>query len=154
MLGGLARIDYVEGTVAMLLTVFSKLPVNITSIENAVQFCCQINEGRQTVLRPPLPGPRPFPFPRIVQAIPELHVTGQKARESTMDIVFSGVAWTSIVGKFPKATLSIWTPGGSGVYVREEPLLKGQFKGRIGKFFGLQMHKGVMPSISGQNTGN
>ncbi|CAG8433464.1 5297_t:CDS:2 [Ambispora gerdemannii] len=133
--GGLGRIDYVYGNVPILFTIFSKIPVHITNIARANEFCDNIANGiQQSVIVPPVgPPERILSFPPMKTVRKRILVDGRHGGISVKDIVFSGVGWASISGTFENAELSVHSAGGKGVFLRHHPLLPYEYRGRVEK---------------------
>ncbi|KAG9292373.1 hypothetical protein G9A89_015243 [Geosiphon pyriformis] len=133
--GGLGRIDFLRGDEPIIFTIFSKIPIHITNIERANQFCQNLQDGwQQDVIVPPIgPPTRIISFPPIIVAKKSVFVKGMHGGIAVKDIVFSGVGWASISGYFNNAELRVYSPNGEGVFIRDHPLLPYEFKGKVGK---------------------
>ncbi|KAF9908878.1 hypothetical protein BX616_011347 [Lobosporangium transversale] len=133
------------------ITVFTTLPLHKTSIASADKFLQKTSQGELTALQPPFgsverllafPGLKPISEKDIViinqnstQIDPE-RMTAREVENATRqlwgqrgicDIVFSGIGWVMISGKFQgkdqAVKLKIWTPNGQGAMIRDMCLL-------------------------------
>ncbi|KAJ2782934.1 nitric oxide associated protein 1 [Coemansia interrupta] len=118
MLGGLGRIDLVEGTQYVYVTVFSNIRPHFTRIKRANELTERIESGISTFLRPPIGDEeRLKTFPKSKLAV-EHTFEGLHRRHATLDVAFAGIGWIAITGQFPQATIQVFTPNGMGVSVR------------------------------------
>ncbi|KAJ2847606.1 nitric oxide associated protein 1 [Coemansia brasiliensis] len=118
MLGGLGRIDLVDGPARVLVTVFSAIRPHFTRISRADELANRMRAGEQTVLQPPVgDSDRLQWFPHQKLAL-EHEFEGTHKRNASLDVVFAGVGWIAITGLFPWAKIRIYSPFGAGVGVR------------------------------------
>ncbi|CAG8471570.1 44_t:CDS:2 [Diversispora eburnea] len=131
-LGGLARIDYVEGDKPIRITIFSRLNPHVTSIRRADEMCQSMAVGDKTFLEPPIINSvkrRIEPFPPLVRGIKRHALKGLRGTTMSLkDIVFSGIGWASFGGSYERAIIDVWSPNGTGIYFRDKPLLPFEFK--------------------------
>ncbi|XP_053682391.1 nitric oxide-associated protein 1 [Sabethes cyaneus] len=147
LLGGLARLDYLEGLPSTRILLYSSpnLPVVICDTEYA-------NEVYQTLLGTvylKVPGPdsrRLAKWPAL-QATTDILLKGAGKHVSVADILLSSAGWVSI--NLPvdvEASFRAWTPERRGIYVRQPALLpngmnlrgkriRGSLAYRLGKTF-------------------
>ncbi|RKP26252.1 hypothetical protein SYNPS1DRAFT_28041 [Syncephalis pseudoplumigaleata] len=135
MLGGLARLDYVEGGRPILITVISVLRPHFTNIDRANKLCARL-AGPVTdwprILRPPRRDVmRLHAFPPLKPAL-RVSAYGHYDCMASLDVVWSGVGWCALAGRFPPVVLEAWSPNGVGVYERK-PLLPYEFTGKVAK---------------------
>jgi hypothetical protein len=125
----------VESKTPLIVTIISTLRPHFTSIKRAEELVKQLThkDGPQAnVLKPPTKGlkrTRPYPEFEIAERLLE---SGDHPTMAVIDIVFSGIGWISLAGRFKDASLTIWTPGGQGVYTRA-PMMPFEFRGKIDK---------------------
>ncbi|KAJ2850432.1 nitric oxide associated protein 1 [Coemansia erecta] len=118
MLGGLGRIDLVEGPDYVYVTVFASIRPHFTRIQRAIELTQQMESGESTVLRPPIgDADRLKSFPKSQLAV-EHTFEGTHKRNATLDVAFAGIGWVAVTGKFPQATIQVFTPNGMGVSIR------------------------------------
>ncbi|CAG8548831.1 18006_t:CDS:2 [Acaulospora morrowiae] len=129
-LGGLGRIDYVDGDKPVRMTVFSRLKPHITSIRRADEICQSMAVGDKTFLEPPTFSiKRTLPFPPMIKSKRGYVLKGVPGTMSSKDVVFSGIGWASFGGTFNQASIDIWSPNGIGIYIRDKSLLPFEFRG-------------------------
>ncbi|KAJ2726690.1 nitric oxide associated protein 1 [Coemansia sp. Benny D115] len=127
MLGGLGRIDLVDGPDYVYVTIFSNIRPHFTRIQRAIELTQKMENGEQTFLRPPVgDAERLKSFPKQELAV-EHTFEGTHRRNATLDVTFAGIGWIAITGKFPTATIQVFTPNGMGVNVRP-PLMPFEYK--------------------------
>ncbi|KAJ2306736.1 nitric oxide associated protein 1 [Coemansia sp. RSA 2705] len=118
MLGGLGRVDLVDGPSRILVTVFSTIRPHFTRIQRADELVQAMQSGKQTILQPPVGDSERLKwFPHQKLAL-EHKFAGQHKRNATLDVVFGGVGWIAVTGQFPQATIRVYSPFGAGVCVR------------------------------------
>ncbi|KAJ1750976.1 nitric oxide associated protein 1 [Coemansia sp. RSA 989] len=118
MLGGLGRIDLVDGPSRVLVTVFSVIRPHFTRISRADELANRMRVGEQTILQPPvgdIERLKWFPHQKIAL---EHEFEGTHKRNASLDVVFAGVGWIAITGQFPRAKIRVYSPFGAGVGVR------------------------------------
>ncbi|KAI8054635.1 hypothetical protein BDF22DRAFT_420648 [Syncephalis plumigaleata] len=134
-LGGLARLDFTEGDRPMLITVSSVLRPHFTNIKRADELQAQLVDPDSqwpAVLSPPCQSSmRLKPYPPLKKAI-EVKAYGQHDQMACLDVVWSGVGWFALAGRFPPVVLHTWSPNGIGVYTRPS-LLPYAFTGKVAK---------------------
>ncbi|KAJ2679194.1 nitric oxide associated protein 1 [Coemansia spiralis] len=127
MLGGLARIDLIEGPMRVFVTIFSNIRPHFTNIERAYELIKEMESGKSTILQPPIgTSDRLKMFPKQKLAV-EYSFEGLHKNHATLDVAISGIGWIAITGKFPQAKIRVYTPHGAGVYVRP-PLMPFEYK--------------------------
>ncbi|KAJ1732539.1 nitric oxide associated protein 1 [Coemansia biformis] len=127
MLGGLGRMDLVEGPERVYVTVFSAVRPHFTRIERADELVRRLQAGEKTILRPPAgDGERLRWFPQQKLAL-EHEFAGLHRRHAALDVVFAGVGWVAVTGEFPRAKIRAYSPFGAGVCVRP-PMLPFEYK--------------------------
>ncbi|KAJ1652948.1 nitric oxide associated protein 1 [Dispira simplex] len=132
-LGGLGRLDVVDVPDRLLITVFSSIPVHVTKTEKAERMCDAMQQGQSTVLQPPkMNEQRAAVFPRM-QLVDTFTLHNDHSTMACGDVVFSGLGWFAISGKFNKAVVKVHSAGGSGVHLRS-PMLPFEYKGRLTKY--------------------
>ncbi|KAJ1968049.1 nitric oxide associated protein 1 [Dispira parvispora] len=132
-LGGLGRLDVVDGPDRLLITVFSSIPVHVTKTEKAERMCDAMQQGQSTALQPPkMNEQRAAVFPRM-QLVDTFTLHNDHSTMACRDVVFSGLGWFAISGKFDQATIKVYSAGGSGVHLRT-PMLPFEYKRRLTKY--------------------
>ncbi|KAJ1890113.1 nitric oxide associated protein 1 [Kickxella alabastrina] len=127
MLGGLGRIDLVDGPEYVYVTVFSNIHPHFTRTQRAVELTERLEAGEKTFLRPPIGDEdRLKSFPKSKLAV-EHTFEGTHKQHATLDVAFAGIGWVAITGQFPRATIQVFTPNGMGVSVRP-PLMPFEYK--------------------------
>ncbi|KAJ2454408.1 nitric oxide associated protein 1 [Coemansia sp. RSA 2336] len=118
MLGGLGRIDLVDGPSRVLVTIFSVIRPHFTRISRADELANRMRVGEQTILQPPVGDSERLKwFPHQKVAL-EHEFEGTHKRNASLDVVFAGVGWIAITGQFPRAKIRVYSPFGAGVGVR------------------------------------
>ncbi|KAJ8382291.1 hypothetical protein SKAU_G00030690 [Synaphobranchus kaupii] len=122
-LGGLARIDYLEGERSCWFSVIASnlLPVHITSVDKA-DAIYQKHAG-DTLLGVPTGGEeRMRGFPPLVPH--DFELEGQGHPQATADIKLSSAGWVAVTGHHgDRLLLRAHIPEGVGMRVRDPPLL-------------------------------
>ncbi|XP_064630027.1 nitric oxide-associated protein 1-like [Lineus longissimus] len=134
--GGLGRIDYLEGITYILLTVHSALPALFVSTDKANTFYEEnVDTGqfkvpvRKSDRLPPLTGQ-------------DFDVTGINWKESAADVVLSSAGWVSVTTGFQRvAHLRCFTPGEKGLCIRKPALLPFAVNQRGKRAKGLPMYE-------------
>ncbi|KAJ2342780.1 nitric oxide associated protein 1 [Coemansia sp. RSA 2618] len=127
MLGGLGRIDLVEGPSRIFVTIFSNIRPHFTRIKRADELVQRMQTGEKTILQPPVgDADRLRWFPQQELAL-EHEFEGLHKHHATLDVVFAGVGWVAINGQFPRAKIRVFSPFGTGVCVRP-PMMPFEFK--------------------------
>ncbi|XP_041370814.1 nitric oxide-associated protein 1-like [Gigantopelta aegis] len=133
---GLGRIDYVQGSKSIFLTVHcsANLPLHVVNGNEAEEFYSQRVGTKQLGV--------PLGLCDRVKSLPPLEskdvsVVGLNWEQAAADIQLSSLGWVSVTAGFEMSvTLRAYTPGGRGIYVRSPALLPHyrSFRGqRIGK---------------------
>jgi len=165
LFGGFGKIDYVEeeGEKPIQLTIASRIPIHITSIDRSFKYFKEMSEqGKQTILKPPMMGTssdRIKSWPKLVKCINKFGVR-RSSNDTTgvifKDIVFSGVGWASVefqsrqqqqqhlqyhdsgfVEEENSVKLNVWAIDKDGVYVRDKSIFPfKKFKKTIVKYTG------------------
>ncbi|KAJ1771256.1 nitric oxide associated protein 1 [Coemansia sp. RSA 1813] len=126
-LGGLARIDLLEGPSRVFVTIFSMVRPHFTNIQRADELIKDMESGKPTVLKPPMgDSERLKLFPKHEVAV-EHSFEGLHKRHATIDIALAGIGWVAITGMFPHAKIRVYTPHGTGACVRP-PLMPFEYK--------------------------
>ncbi|XP_035730961.1 nitric oxide-associated protein 1-like [Vespa mandarinia] len=123
-IGGLGRLDYLEGNVYIRCTIFasSKLPITMCRVSDAdylykellhtQAFVVPINNPQRLKVWPPLQSK-------------QFEITGINETESAADIVLSNAGWIAVTPKEnEKVKLQGWTPCARGIHLRTPALLK------------------------------
>ncbi|KAJ1961427.1 nitric oxide associated protein 1 [Dipsacomyces acuminosporus] len=127
MLGGLGRIDLTDGPDKVYVTVFANIRPHITRTERAEELMKRLESGERTILQPPAgDSERLKDFPKHKLAV-EHTFEGIHKRMASLDVAFAGIGWIAITGKFPKATIRVFTPFGTGVHIRP-PMMPFEYK--------------------------
>ncbi|KAJ2779101.1 nitric oxide associated protein 1 [Coemansia javaensis] len=127
LLGGLGRIDLVEGPPRVYVTVFSGIRPHFTRAARADELVRRMEAGERTILQPPVgDSERLKRFPRQALAL-EHTFEGLHPRHATLDVVFGGIGWVAVAGRFPSAKIRVHSPLGAGVCVRP-PMMPFEFK--------------------------
>ncbi|KAJ2681668.1 nitric oxide associated protein 1, partial [Coemansia sp. RSA 1285] len=127
LLGGLARIDLVEGPSRVFVTIFSTIRPHFTNIQRADELVEGMASGKQSVLKPPTgDSERLKSFPKHQIAV-EHTFEGLHKHHATLDVAFTGIGWIAITGQFPEAKIRVYTPDGVGASVRP-PLMPFEYK--------------------------
>ncbi|KAJ2161912.1 nitric oxide associated protein 1 [Coemansia sp. RSA 552] len=118
LLGGLGRIDLVQGPSQILVTIFSAVRPHFTRIDRADELVKRLEAGEKTILQPPVGDAERLKwFPRHQLAL-EHEFEGTHRRHASLDVVFGGVGWIAVTGKFSNAKIRVFSPFGAGVCVR------------------------------------
>ncbi|KAJ2616953.1 nitric oxide associated protein 1 [Coemansia sp. RSA 1365] len=127
MLGGLGRLDLVEGPTRVFVTIFSNIRPHFTRIERADELTKSMEAGKDTILKPPVGDVdrlKQFPHQKLAM---EHEFEGLHKHHATLDVVFAGVGWIAITGLFERAKIKIYSPFGTGVGVRP-PMMPFEYK--------------------------
>ncbi|XP_014665837.1 PREDICTED: nitric oxide-associated protein 1-like isoform X2 [Priapulus caudatus] len=123
-LGGLARIDYLQGVKQALITVFAsaRLPVNVRFTVEADEWYAEaLHAGKLQVPESNPARLKDFPAMQYKDLAPILGLGWEK---SPCDIVLSSAGWASVTaGDMHECSFRVWTPGGSGIHVRRPAVL-------------------------------
>ncbi|XP_011698761.1 PREDICTED: nitric oxide-associated protein 1 [Wasmannia auropunctata] len=123
-LGGLGRLDYVEGNSFIRCTIFSssELPVTLTHTEDADSVYNELLKTKVFVV-PENNSDRLKHWPALGSK--EMEVTGIGKNESIADVILSSAGWIAIaVEEAERVSLRAWSPQGRGLYLRTPALLK------------------------------
>ncbi|KAJ2003994.1 nitric oxide associated protein 1 [Coemansia thaxteri] len=127
MLGGLGRLELIDGPDRVYVTVFSSVRTHFTNVERAAELIKRMELGEKTILQPPCgDAERLKSFPRHQLAL-EHSFEGLHRQHATLDVVFAGVGWIAIAGQFPTATIRVFSPNGHGICVRP-PMMPFEYK--------------------------
>ncbi|RCI02537.1 hypothetical protein CU098_011589 [Rhizopus stolonifer] len=131
LLKPLVRIDLIEASDPVLMTLFSPLAPHLTRTDKlpAAHALQPIHPKQiKDVLRPL------EPMDEIIK------VRGMHRSHASVDFSFAGVGWVSLTGEFERAKFRVWLPQGTDPYhvfcLRDPPFLPFEYKGSIRKFFG------------------
>lgn len=122
MLGGLARLDYLDGLVSAYFTVFAAayLPIHVTRVDKADAVWTN-NLGSSLLKIPFGDSERLGKFPVLQPQL--VSVTGTGWGSSAADVVLSSAGWVAVtVGKGKEVCLMAHTPGSRGVLCRQPAL--------------------------------
>ncbi|XP_011055790.1 PREDICTED: nitric oxide-associated protein 1 [Acromyrmex echinatior] len=123
-LGGIGRLDYVEGNTFIRCTIFSsnELPITLTHTEDADNVYDELLKTEAFVVPENNPD-RLKHWPPLVSK--EMEITGVGQNESISDIVLSSAGWIAIAAeKDERVLLKAWNPQGRGLHLRTPALLK------------------------------
>ncbi|XP_076143253.1 nitric oxide-associated protein 1 [Alosa pseudoharengus] len=122
-LGGLARIDYLEGTHSCWFSVLasSRIPVHVTTLEKA-DGIYQKHAGRE-LLKVPMGGEeRMREFPPLVPQ--DFELIGEGPDTAVCDIKLSSAGWVAVTGREgDHLSLRCHAPEAAGMHLRTPPLL-------------------------------
>ncbi|XP_041916847.1 nitric oxide-associated protein 1 [Alosa sapidissima] len=122
-LGGLARIDYLEGTHSCWFSVLasSRIPVHVTTLEKA-DGIYQKHAGRE-LLKVPIGGEeRMREFPPLVPQ--DFELIGEGPDTAVCDIKLSSAGWVAVTGREgDRLRLRCHAPEAAGMHLRTPPLL-------------------------------
>ena len=122
LLGGLARMDYTEGSVSAYFSVFASagIPVHVTQIDKAEMIYSR-HLGEPLLMVPCGDTTRLNRFPPLLSE--EHTLTGVGWKTSCADVVLSSAGWIGVtVGEEKEVTLRVFTPSGKGLFVRRPSL--------------------------------
>ncbi|XP_011647614.1 nitric oxide-associated protein 1 isoform X1 [Pogonomyrmex barbatus] len=123
-LGGIGRLDYVEGDSFIRCTIFSsdELPVTLTRTEDADGVYNELLKTEAFVV-PENNLDRLKHWPALGSK--QIEITGVGRNESIADVVLSSAGWIAIAAKEAKhVVLRAWSPQGRGLHLRMPALLK------------------------------
>ncbi|KAM0733887.1 Nitric oxide-associated protein 1 [Formica fusca] len=123
-LGGIGRLDYLEGDSFIRCTIFSsrELPITVTNTVDADSIYNELLETKAFVV-PESDPDRLKHWPALGSK--EMEVIGIGKNESVADVVLSSAGWIAITGKEnERVSLKAWTPQGRGLHLRTPALLK------------------------------
>ncbi|OMJ25523.1 hypothetical protein AYI70_g848 [Smittium culicis] len=147
MFDGCGRLDYISSpsmdaepdakipnVQVLRVTVFSKIPIHLTSIKKANKLFEKLHAGEKTVLIPPvnIDPERLSEFPRLKEAL-NFTIDGNHASKAWMDVCFSGIGWFSLTGLGKDFHIAAYSPNGAGVSTRD-PMLPFEYKHWIKKY--------------------
>lgn len=122
-IGGLGRLDFIEGFEFIRITVFKSesLPVTICSTNDADMIYDKLLKTEAFVV--PVNNPERLKiWPRFESK--DFTITGLTKNRSVSDIILSNAGWISITpDREETITLRAWTPEGRGIYERTPALL-------------------------------
>ncbi|KAJ1799213.1 nitric oxide associated protein 1 [Coemansia sp. RSA 2399] len=127
LLGGLARIDLLEGPSRVYITIFSSVRPHFTNMLRADELARDMESGKPTILKPPVgDSERLQMFPKHKVAV-EHSFEGLHSRHATIDIALAGIGWVAVTGMFPHAKIRVHTPHGTGACIRP-PLMPFEYE--------------------------
>ncbi|XP_033099322.1 nitric oxide-associated protein 1-like [Anneissia japonica] len=147
-LGGLGRLDYLDGIQTIFCTMFAAhmLPIRVVNTENADEFYLK-NVGYPH-LKVPAGGAERLKTLALLTACDDITVEGIDQKESAADILFASAGWSAITpNKGLKAVLRPHTIGGVGCVVRTPAMLpyivnlRGSRLGRNQPFYRVNVEK-------------
>lgn len=144
-LGGLGRLDYVQGETSAYITVFaaSYLPVHVTKTEKAESLYSK-NIGGSLLKIPCGDAARLAAFPPLEPE--EVKITGVSWKLSAADIVLSSAGWMTVtIGTGQLGTFLAHTPQGKGIFVRTPPFFPTAVNSR-----GKRVEKGNRSAFKGR----
>lgn len=126
-LGGLARLDYLEGSESAYFTVFAWpfLTLHTTKTENADKLYERHLGKEDSIFKLPLDFEQRegCPFPSLASQC--VSVTGAGWKQSAADVILSSAGWVAVTVKQGEVlTLGAHTPNGRGVCVRQPSLFE------------------------------
>lgn len=137
LLKPLVRIDLLESSSPVLMTLFSPLAPHLTRSEKLPP--AHALEDRVSNLRPV----KDESILRMssLQPMDEIiRVNGKHRSLATVDFSFAGVGWVSLTGEFEQAKFRVWLPKEVKPHevfsMRDPPFLPFEYRGSIRKFFG------------------
>ncbi|XP_030761723.1 nitric oxide-associated protein 1 [Sitophilus oryzae] len=118
-IGGLARLDYVQGPNSVRLTVFrtEHLPVTICKMDMAENIYNELL-GTDLFAVPINEGDRLSKWPGL-SLVKTFRIQGKNIKESSFDVVLSSAGWVAINCDLKEYEFAAWTPEKRGVYVRD-----------------------------------
>ncbi|KAI7880427.1 hypothetical protein K492DRAFT_162596 [Lichtheimia hyalospora FSU 10163] len=133
------RIDLVESTDPVLLTLFTHLNPHITKttkLDEKMQAAKHVSEQSSLSLLDPK-----LLQLNSLQPIPELlKVQGFHKSRASLDFAFASMGWAAVTGLFDQAKFRIWLPDQVDPYkafsVREPAMLPFEYRGVLRKFYG------------------
>jgi ribosome biogenesis GTPase A len=137
LLKPLVRIDLLESSSPVLMTLFSPLAPHLTRTEKLPP--AHALEERVNNLRPV----KDESILRMSSLKPMdeiIRVNGMHRSHATVDFSFAGVGWVSLTGEFNQAKFRVWLPKDvkphQAFSMRDPPFLPYEYRGSIRKFFG------------------
>ncbi|XP_054766507.2 nitric oxide-associated protein 1-like [Lytechinus pictus] len=149
-LGGLGRLDYLQGKESAFFTVFSSqaLPIKVVDTQDADAVYAE-KAGFKTFVVPIGGHERMENFPSLVPT--DFTLTGIGRHMSVADILFSSAGWAAVTCNQGMAVhLRAFTPGGLGCILRTPALLpygfslKGTRRSRNSPFYNVNKQKLLM----------
>ncbi|CDH56171.1 ribosome biogenesis gtpase [Lichtheimia corymbifera JMRC:FSU:9682] len=130
------RIDLVESTDPVLLTLFTHLNPHITKTAKLDEKMQAATDSSSLSLL----DPKLLQLDTL-QPIPELlKVQGFHKSRASLDLAFASMGWAAVTGLFNEAKFRIWLPSQVDPYkafsVREPPMLPFEYRGVLRKFYG------------------
>lgn len=123
-LGGLARIDYLQGPHPLLLTTFAShsLPLTLVAYEKADELYSQLLGSR--LLAVPCGDEERLKLWPGLSTAREISFEGAGWKRSAIDVVLSSAGWVAVTGEEKmQYDLRVYTPECRGIHVRNPPLL-------------------------------
>ncbi|KAG6462762.1 hypothetical protein O3G_MSEX013449 [Manduca sexta] len=124
-IGGLARIDFVEGEAPCRFTIFcsESLPITVTKTQDADEVYEKFL-GTELFAVPTGGAERLKNWPGLKEFDTLLEFQGEGPKWCCGDIVLSSISWVSVTAKMRSACkIRAWTPEGRGIYRRYPSLL-------------------------------
>ncbi|GAB1859695.1 hypothetical protein CAJAP_00774 [Camponotus japonicus] len=122
-LGGIGRLDYLEGDGFIRCTIFSsrQLPITVTNTADADSIYDELLKTEAFVVPESNPE-RLKHWPALGSK--EMEIIGIGRNESAADVVLSSAGWIAIAGgENVRLSLKAWTPQGRGLHLRTPALL-------------------------------
>lgn len=137
--GGIIRLDYVNGQPVYFTLFFSKeIYIHVTKTKNADKF---YQKNLTKLLQPPLSlndrqGKPNFPY----LTKQEFQFEGKTWKQAFVDLIFSGIGWISITGK-GNIKINAWYLEGTKMTIRNDPLMPYETPSRFQKNISVIKHK-------------
>ncbi|KAK2586553.1 hypothetical protein KPH14_011441 [Odynerus spinipes] len=140
-IGGLGRLDYLEGNEFIRCTIFAsyKLPITICHVIDADYLYKELLHTEAFIV--------PINDPERLKVWPSLQpkqmeVTGINETESAADVVLSNAGWIAITpNENDRVKLQGWTPNARGIYLRTPALLRKSVTLRGARVLGTPAYK-------------
>ncbi|KAL2744949.1 nitric oxide-associated protein 1 isoform X1 [Vespula maculifrons] len=140
-IGGLGRLDYLEGNKFIRCTIFAsdELPITMCRIIDADYLYKELLHTEALVV--PINNPQRLKVWPLLQP-KQFEITGVSKIESAADIVLSNAGWIAITAKEnEKVKLQGWTPCARGIHLRIPALLKKSVTHRGARVAGTPAYK-------------
>ncbi|KAI8985461.1 hypothetical protein BDB01DRAFT_850037 [Pilobolus umbonatus] len=129
LLKPLIRIDLLESSAPVLMTLFTPLVPHLTRTSKLDTSNDRAIKDESIVKMNSL---KPIED--------TIRVTGYHSSQSSVDFSFAGIGWVALAGEFENARFKVWLPdqvnANEALSIREPPFLPFEYKGSIRKFFG------------------
>ncbi|XP_066144086.1 uncharacterized protein YqeH isoform X2 [Euwallacea fornicatus] len=118
-IAGLARLDYIQGSDSIRLTVFraNSLPITFCKLEKADSIYQELL-GSDLFVVPIFKGDRKEKWPGLELA-KSFKIFGKSRRESSYDVVLSNAGWVAVNCGLANYEFQAWTPQKRGVHIRD-----------------------------------